>query len=241
MPKSVFRAVSYRGAKPDAKLIRCLYILMFGACTQLLTLTAAAFAFFAGKQLDEAKHNGDERAERFGQLLTPVKAFLTDKGLEVAVLAQQVLRVWIRQGVGRRTNSARCPYRLYEGANGIQALDWLVAKCFRRWRQDLKELFDVLRTFDVDPGFQQPVEEALLGFSGSPIQWSLEAMKTPTCPVQYRPIPRHAGDDAVRMGLGRNGLQSGRRRVWYREETDRSFLLCALAASNHRFRAKHVG
>ena len=43
-------------------------------------------------QLDEAKHKGDERAERFGQLLTPVvKAFLTDKDLEAALLAQQVL------------------------------------------------------------------------------------------------------------------------------------------------------
>ena len=52
-----------------------------------------AFAFFAGMQLDEAKHNSDERADRF-QLLTPVvKAFLTDKGFEGAVMAQQILAV----------------------------------------------------------------------------------------------------------------------------------------------------
>ena len=85
-----------------------------------------AFAFFAGMQLDEAKHNGDERAERFGQLLTPVvKAFLTDKGLEAAVLAQQVLggHGYVKEwGVEQIVRDARIA-QICEGANGIQALD----------------------------------------------------------------------------------------------------------------------
>ena len=60
MPKSVFRVVPLSGRKAQTpKPIRCLYILMFGACClpSVLALTAAV-AFFAGMQLDEAGHNG---------------------------------------------------------------------------------------------------------------------------------------------------------------------------------------
>ena len=122
-----------------------------------------AFAFFAGMQLDEAKHNGDERAERFGQLLTPVvKAFLTDKGLEGAVMAQQILggHGYVKEwGVEQIVRDARIA-QIYEGANGIQALDLAGRKVVRDGGKTLKELLQVLADFELDAGHAPAVAEA---------------------------------------------------------------------------------
>ena len=122
-----------------------------------------AFAFFAGMQLDEAKHKGDERAERFGQLLTPVvKAFLTDKGLEGAVMAQQILggHGYVKEwGVEQIVRDARIA-QIYEGANGIQALDLAGRKVVRDGGKTLKELLQVLADFELDAGHAPAVSEA---------------------------------------------------------------------------------
>ena len=122
-----------------------------------------AFAFFAGMQLDEAKHRGDERAERFGQLLTPVvKAFLTDKGLEGAVMAQQILggHGYVKEwGVEQIVRDARIA-QIYEGANGIQALDLAGRKVVRDGGKTLKELLEVLADFELDAGHAPAVAEA---------------------------------------------------------------------------------
>ena len=122
-----------------------------------------AFAFFAGMQLDEAKHKGDERADRFGQLLTPVvKAFLTDKGLEGAVMAQQVLggHGYVKEwGVEQIVRDARIA-QIYEGTNGIQALDLTGRKVVRDGGKTLAELLQVLAGFDIDPDFKEPVDHA---------------------------------------------------------------------------------
>lgn len=122
-----------------------------------------AFAFFAGMQLDEAKHKGDERAERFGQLLTPVvKAFLTDKGLEGAVMAQQILggHGYVKEwGVEQIVRDARIA-QIYEGANGIQALDLAGRKVVRDGGKTLKELLEVLAEFELEPGHAPAVAGA---------------------------------------------------------------------------------
>ena len=122
-----------------------------------------AFAFFAGMQLDEAKHRGDERAERFAQLLTPVvKAFLTDKGLEGAVMAQQILggHGYVKEwGVEQIVRDARIA-QIYEGANGIQALDLAGRKVVRDGGKTLKELLQVLADFELDAGHAPAVAEA---------------------------------------------------------------------------------
>ena len=119
-----------------------------------------AFAFFAGMQLDAAKHKGDEQADRFGQLLTPVvKAFLTDKGLEGAVMAQQILggHGYVKEwGVEQIVRDARIA-QIYEGANGIQALDLAGRKVVRDGGKTLAELLDVLAEFEIDPEHQSQV------------------------------------------------------------------------------------
>ena len=97
-----------------------------------------AFAALVGRELDLAKYSPDEaertRAERFVGLLTPVaKAHLTDRGFEACVMAQQVfgghgyIAEW---GVEQFVRDARIA-QIYEGTNGVQALDLLGRKVLR--------------------------------------------------------------------------------------------------------------
>ena len=88
------------------------------------------FAMYVSKYLDLAKYSEDD-AERAAandivSLMTPVaKAFLTDRAFDACVEAQQVfgghgyVREWGMEQLVRDTRIAQ----IYEGANGIQALD----------------------------------------------------------------------------------------------------------------------
>lgn len=89
-----------------------------------------ALAYFTGLQLDLAHHHPDpatrEDADDMLQLLTPVvKAFLTDEGFACANEGLQVLggsgftEDW---GIEQLVRDCRIT-RIYEGTNGIQALD----------------------------------------------------------------------------------------------------------------------
>ena len=111
-----------------------------------------AFAVFVGHQLDLAKHNDDPAAERLAQLLTPVaKAFLTDRGFEAAVLAQQIygghgyVKEW---GVEQIVRDARIG-QIYEGTNGVQALDLITRKVLRDGGETLGHLLERMRA---EPG-----------------------------------------------------------------------------------------
>ncbi|WP_067515447.1 acyl-CoA dehydrogenase C-terminal domain-containing protein [Endozoicomonas ascidiicola] len=94
-----------------------------------------AFSTYVAKQLDIAKYSKDDqeqkKAEALVALLTPVvKAFLTDAGLESCVAGQQVLgghgyiREWGQEQLVRDVRITQ----IYEGTNGIQALDLLGRK-----------------------------------------------------------------------------------------------------------------
>jgi len=89
-----------------------------------------ALAAYLGLQLDTAKFSEDAAAKAKAEdrvaLLTPVaKAFFTDRGLETCVIGQQVfgghgyIREW---GMEQFVRDARIA-QIYEGTNGIQALD----------------------------------------------------------------------------------------------------------------------
>ncbi|MFO6133069.1 acyl-CoA dehydrogenase C-terminal domain-containing protein [Pseudomonas aeruginosa] len=106
----------------------------------LLTMKALneggrAFSTYVGQQLDLAKYAEDQeersQAEALVALLTPVaKAFFTDTGLESCVLGQQVfgghgyIREWGQEQLVRDVRIAQ----IYEGTNGIQALDLMGRK-----------------------------------------------------------------------------------------------------------------
>jgi hypothetical protein len=92
-------------------------------------------AFLTGREMDSAELNPDAEARRRSEeliaFLTPiVKAFLTDAAVEVASLAVQIHggHGFIREtGVEQLLRDARIT-PIYEGTNGIQALDLLGRK-----------------------------------------------------------------------------------------------------------------
>lgn len=106
----------------------------------LLTMKALieggrAFSTYVAMQLDSAKFSEDkatrERSDALVALLTPVaKAFLTDLGLECTVHGQQVfgghgyIREWGQEQLVRDVRITQ----IYEGTNGIQALDLMGRK-----------------------------------------------------------------------------------------------------------------
>src|SRR4051812_14360090 len=89
-----------------------------------------ALVLWGALQVDLIRRSPDEAerqaAEDLLGLLTPViKGYLTDKGFEAAVLAQQVLggHGYIREhGIEQFVRDARIT-QIYEGTNGIQAMD----------------------------------------------------------------------------------------------------------------------
>src|SRR5690554_435751 len=137
----------------------------------LLTMKAfveggRAFSTYVGQQLDRSKYAQDpavrERGEALVQLLTPVaKAFLTDTGFEAVVLGQQVfgghgyVREWGQEQWVRDCRIAQ----IYEGTNGIQALDLLGRKVAGSRGELLKPLLA-----DIEQTLSQAGE-----------QWSAEA------------------------------------------------------------------
>ncbi|UVM57762.1 acyl-CoA dehydrogenase C-terminal domain-containing protein [Pseudomonas sp. B21-012] len=134
-----------------------------------LTEGGRAFATYVGQQLDIAKYaeDADERnaAQRQVALLTPVaKAFFTDNGLESCVLGQQVfgghgyIREWGQEQLVRDVRIAQ----IYEGTNGIQALDLLGRKVVADGGQALAAFAAQIRQFsETEPPFRQPLLKAL--------------------------------------------------------------------------------
>lgn len=129
-----------------------------------------AFAVYLGLQLDIAKHHPDqtlrEKAEQRVALLTPVaKAFFTDKGFETCVLGQQVLggHGYIREhGQEQLVRDARIA-QIYEGTNGIQAIDLLKRKVLVNGGEWMREF---IREIEQDVMKHHPVfaaeEDAVL-------------------------------------------------------------------------------
>ncbi|WP_449430166.1 acyl-CoA dehydrogenase C-terminal domain-containing protein [Pseudomonas putida] len=125
----------------------------------LLTMKALieggrAFSTYVAMQLDSAKYSEDPalrtRSEELVALLTPVaKAFLTDLGLECAVHGQQVLgghgyiREWGQEQLVRDVRITQ----IYEGTNGIQALDLMGRKVVASGGAYYKLFSDEIRHF----------------------------------------------------------------------------------------------
>ena len=100
-----------------------------------MTEGSRAFSTYVGMQLDISKFAEDEAIRRKGEdlvaLLPPVaKAFFTDVGFENCVHGQQVfgghgyIREWGQEQLVRDVRIAQ----IYEGTNGIQALDLMGRK-----------------------------------------------------------------------------------------------------------------
>ena len=138
----------------------------------LLTMRAytegnRALAIWVARRLDEANHTTDPQrkqdAEAFIALMTPVvKAFMTDCGSEIANLGMQVygghgyIREW---GMEQFVRDARIA-QIYEGTNGIQALDLVGRKLPANTGRNLRPFFHELSAYleskqdDPRPEFQ---------------------------------------------------------------------------------------
>ena len=110
-----------------------------------------ALVLWGALQVDLARRSPDEaerqRADDLLGLLTPViKGYLTDKGFEAAVLAQQVLggHGYIREhGLEQFVRDARIT-QIYEGTNGIQAMDLVGRKLPRENGRAVRTFFELL-------------------------------------------------------------------------------------------------
>jgi len=110
---------------------------------------ARALAVWGAHLIDRA-HQGDAEAEGLISLLTPViKGFLTDKGFESTVQAQQVfgghgyIEEW---GMSQFVRDARIT-QIYEGANGIQALDLVGRKLAADGGKPAMRFFEMVKGF----------------------------------------------------------------------------------------------
>ena len=111
---------------------------------------ARAFAYWGAMLIDQSNRAGDEPAHGLVSLLTPViKGFLTDRGFEFCVQAQQVfgghgyIEEW---GMSQFTRDARIAM-IYEGANGVQALDLVGRKLGQDGGKHALAFFELIKTF----------------------------------------------------------------------------------------------
>tara|TARA_R110002074_G_scaffold402348_1_gene608434 strand:+ start:75279 stop:77063 length:1785 start_codon:yes stop_codon:yes gene_type:complete len=115
---------------------------------------ARAFSTWLSFQLDVSQHSTDknkrQQADELVSLLTPVfKAFLTDIGETVTSLGMQVYggHGYIREnGMEQYLRDARI-CQIYEGANGIQALDLVGRKLPDHMGRNLRRFFHPLSDF----------------------------------------------------------------------------------------------
>jgi alkylation response protein AidB-like acyl-CoA dehydrogenase len=108
-----------------------------------------AFALWAASLIDGAA-SGDAEAHALVSLLTPVvKGFLTDKGFESTVQAQQIFggHGYIEEtGASQFVRDARIAM-IYEGANGVQALDLVGRKLPQDGGKPVMAFFALVRGF----------------------------------------------------------------------------------------------
>ncbi|SDI48230.1 acyl-CoA dehydrogenase C-terminal domain-containing protein [Lutimaribacter saemankumensis] len=111
---------------------------------------ARAFMLWGASMIDRAHRNEDKDADGLISLLTPViKGFLTDEGFDMTILAQQVygghgyIEEW---GMSQFARDARIAM-IYEGANGVQALDLVGRKLATDGGKHVMAFFDLVKNF----------------------------------------------------------------------------------------------
>lgn len=156
---------------------------------------ARAMALWAGMNLDIATASTDpdtrQSADDLVALLTPIiKAYQTDMGFEVANLAIQVHggHGYIRDyGVEQYARDARIAM-IYEGTNGIQALDLIGRKMGQNMGRLLRQFFHPVQNFIdahiADPEIGPLVMNLAKGFAKLQQATGLIAQKSLKDPVE---------------------------------------------------------
>lgn len=144
------------------------------------TEAGRAFAVYLGMQIDIAKHatsaEARANADALVALLIPVaKAFFTDLGLQSTILGQQVfgghgyVREWGQEQLVRDVRIAQ----IYEGTNGIQAMDLIQRKVFANRGESLGVFIQEMRDW-----MQKITAPTLAGFVATQSRYldTLEAL-----------------------------------------------------------------
>ena len=149
-----------------------------------------ALVYWGAELIDRSQRMGDEKAEAMISLLIPVmKGFLTDKGFEACVLAQQTLggsgftREW---GIEQFVRDARIAM-IYEGTNGIQSLDLVGRKLPSNGGQTMMAFFEMVKGFIKEnegnevlkSGFLDPLKAASKDLQTAAMYFMAEGMKNP--------------------------------------------------------------
>ncbi len=152
---------------------------------------ARAFILWGATMIDKAHRSGDKDADGLISLLTPViKGFLTDEGYDMTVQAQQVygghgyIEEW---GMSQYTRDARIAM-IYEGANGVQALDLVGRKLAQDGGKHVMAFFEMVKSFckenggkdeAYDKAFIEPLKAASKDLQSAGMYFMQEGMKNP--------------------------------------------------------------
>ena len=150
-----------------------------------------ALILWGASIIDKANRNTDSEAEGLIGLLTPViKGFLTDKGFDMTIQAQQIygghgyIEEW---GMSQFARDARIAM-IYEGANGIQALDLVGRKLPQNQGKNMMAFFTILKTYltenqnksdEFDKIFLEPMKSATNDLEGAVLYFMDKGIKNP--------------------------------------------------------------
>ena len=152
---------------------------------------ARAFILWGATMIDAAHRAEDKDADGLVSLLTPViKGFLTDVGYDMTVKAQQVygghgyIEEW---GMSQFTRDARIAM-IYEGANGVQALDLVGRKLAQDGGKHVMAFFELVKSFckenagqdeAYDRDFIEPLKAASKDLQAAGMYFMQNGMKNP--------------------------------------------------------------
>jgi acyl-CoA dehydrogenase len=150
---------------------------------------ARALILWGSTWIDQAHRQNDAEAEGIISLITPViKGFLTDQGYAMTIQAQQIygghgyIEEW---GMSQFTRDARIAM-IYEGANGVQALDLVGRKLGQNGGKHALAFFDLIKTFckensDIEPmdAFVTPLKKASKDLQAAAMYFMQNGLKNP--------------------------------------------------------------
>ncbi|MDO6726400.1 acyl-CoA dehydrogenase C-terminal domain-containing protein [Cognatishimia sp. 1_MG-2023] len=148
-----------------------------------------AFLLWGANLIDQAHRSEDKDADGLVSLMTPViKGFLTDEGYQSTVQAQQVYggHGYIEEhGMSQFTRDARITM-IYEGANGVQALDLVGRKLAQDSGKHVMAFFEIVKTFCKEHGddeamadFVGPLKDASKHLQAAGMYFMQNGMKNP--------------------------------------------------------------
>ncbi|MFT6932304.1 MAG: alkylation response protein AidB-like acyl-CoA dehydrogenase [Paracoccaceae bacterium] len=151
---------------------------------------ARALVLWGATLIDQGHRSKDKDAEDMISLLIPViKGFLTDKGFDTTVLAQQTLggsgftREW---GMEQFVRDARITM-IYEGTNGIQSLDLVGRKLGQGGGKTIMAFFEMVKSFikeneaheGLKAGYLDPLKAASKDLQTATMYFMQQGMKDP--------------------------------------------------------------